>query len=58
MPEHFHLLMSKPEMKDVGTALQVLKQRVSHQARKILHPTLFQKTEKDDFMTTSTPAGE
>jgi REP element-mobilizing transposase RayT len=39
--------MSKPEMKDVGTALQVLKQRVSHRARKLLDPTLFQKREKD-----------
>jgi putative transposase len=47
MPERFHLLMSKPELKDVGTVLQVLKQRVSHQARKLLDPTLFQKKRKD-----------
>lgn len=40
MPEHFHLLISKPEIKDVGTTLQVLKQRVSREARKILDPTL------------------
>jgi REP element-mobilizing transposase RayT len=47
MPEHFHLLISSPEIGDPGRALQVLKQRVSHQARKILDPTLFQKKEKD-----------
>ncbi len=47
MPEHFHLLISSPEIGDPGKALQVLKQRVSHQARKILDPTLFQKREKD-----------
>ena len=47
MPEHFHLLISNPDIGDTGIVLQVLKQRVSHQARKILDPTLFQKTEKD-----------
>jgi putative transposase len=47
MPEHFHLLISKPEKKDVGTVLQVLKQRVSHAARKILDPTLSQTKGKD-----------
>jgi putative transposase len=47
MPEHFHLLISKPDRRDVGTALQVVKQRVSHEARKIIDPTLFQKKEKD-----------
>jgi REP-associated tyrosine transposase len=51
MPEHFHLLISKPEVGDVGKVLQVLKQRVSHRARKILDPTLFQKKEKDGAPT-------
>ena len=51
MPEHFHLLISSPEVGDPGKALQVLKQRVSHQARKILDPTLFQKKEKDGAPT-------
>ncbi len=51
MPEHFHLLISSPEVGDPGKALQVLKQRVSHQARKILDPTLFQRKEKDGAPT-------
>ena len=51
MPEHFHLLISKPEIRDTGTVLQVLKQRVSHEARKMLDPTLFQKKEKDGAPT-------
>ena len=53
MPEHFHLLISSPEVGDPGKALQVLKQRVSHQARKIFDPTLFQKREKDGAPTVS-----
>lgn len=40
MPEHFHLLISEPEIGDPGTVLQVLKQRVSHQGLRLLHPTL------------------
>ena len=33
MPEHFHLLMSKPEIGDPSKVMQVLKQRV---ARRLL----------------------
>ena len=51
MPEHFHLLISSPEVGNPGKALQVLKQRVSHQARKIFDPALFQKKEKDGAPT-------
>ena len=51
MPEHFHLLVSTPEVGDPGKFLQVLKQRVSHEAHKILDPTLFQKKEKDGAPT-------
>jgi hypothetical protein len=47
MPEHFHLIIGRPEVGDTGKVLQVLKQRVSHGARKILGPTLSQKTGKD-----------
>ena len=47
MPEHFHLLISNPEVGDAGKVMQVLKQRVSHQAWKIRHPTLSQKKGKD-----------
>jgi len=46
MPEHFHLLISNPEVGDTGKVLQVLKQRVSHLARKILYPTLSQRKGK------------
>jgi putative transposase len=56
MPEHFHLVISNPEVGDVGKVLQVLKQRVSHRARKIRYPTLFQKKEKDGAPTL--PVGE
>ncbi len=35
MPEHVHLLVSEPEVKDLSTVMQVLKQRVS---RKLLEP--------------------
>jgi len=55
MPEHFHLLISKPEIREVGTVLQVLKQRVSHEARKRLDPTLFQRKEKDGAPTSLDP---
>jgi len=51
MPEHFHLLISNPELGDTGKALQVLKQRESHLARKILYPTLSQKKGKDGAPT-------
>jgi len=51
MPEHFHLLISNPEVGDAGKVLQVLKQRVSHQAWKIINPTLSQKTGKDGAPT-------
>jgi putative transposase len=51
MPEHFHLLISNPDVGDTGKVLQVLKQRVSHQACKILHPTLSQKKGKDGAPT-------
>ena len=51
MPEHFHLLISNPDVGDTGKVLQVLKQRVSHQAWKILGPTLSQKTGKDGAPT-------
>lgn len=44
MPEHFHLIISRPEVGDTGKVLQVLKQRVSHAARTILGPSLSQKT--------------
>ena len=39
MPEHFHLLIGEPETGNPGTVMQVLKQRVSHQGLKLLHPT-------------------
>ncbi len=39
MPEHFHLLIGEPETGDPGMVMQVLKQRVSHRALKIVHPT-------------------
>src|SRR5271157_1779018 len=48
MPEHFHLLMGKPEVGDPSTVLQVLKQRVSRRALEIVDPTLSQKQRKDD----------
>jgi len=51
MPEHFHLLISNPDVGDIGKVLQVLKQRVSHQVWKILHPTLSQKKGKDGAST-------
>ena len=51
MPEHFHLIISKPEVGDTGKALQVLKQRCVASARKILGPTLSQKTGKDGAPT-------
>jgi putative transposase len=43
MPEHFHLLIGEPETGDPGTVMQVLKQRVSHQGLKILHPNKITK---------------
>jgi putative transposase len=39
MPEHFHLLISNPEVGDTGKVLQVLKHRVSHRAWNIMNPT-------------------
>jgi REP element-mobilizing transposase RayT len=33
MPEHFHLLVSKPRLAKLSTAMQVLKQRVSRRCR-------------------------
>jgi REP element-mobilizing transposase RayT len=51
MPEHFHLLISRPESKDTGIVLQVLKQRISHQARNSLDPTLSQHRGKDGAPT-------
>jgi putative transposase len=57
MPGHFHLLISNTETGDTGKVLQVLKQRVSHRARKILDPTLFQKTEKDGTPTSLDVSG-
>ena len=51
MPEHFHLLISNPDVGDTGKAMQVLKQRVSHRARKILGPTLSQRRRKDGAPT-------
>jgi putative transposase len=47
MPEHFHLLISKPEVGDPSIALQVLKQRVSRKALGSLSPTLSQDRRKD-----------
>jgi REP element-mobilizing transposase RayT len=55
MPEHFHLLVSNPEKGNTGTVLQVLKQRVSHEARKILDPTLSQHQGKDGPPTSLNP---
>jgi REP element-mobilizing transposase RayT len=34
MPEHFHLLISEPAKRNVATAMQVLKQRVSRRCRR------------------------
>jgi putative transposase len=34
MPEHFHLLVSEPDQKDLSVVMQVLKQRVSRRLRK------------------------
>jgi putative transposase len=51
MQEHFHLLISNPEVGDTGKVLQVLKQRVSHRAWKIMNPTLSQKKGKDGAPT-------
>ncbi|HZQ92040.1 MAG TPA: transposase [Terriglobales bacterium] len=34
MPEHFHLLISEPEVGNPSTVLQVLKQRVARRARR------------------------
>ncbi len=51
MPEHFHLLISDPGKGDPGTALQILKQRVSHEALKIIPPTLSQKKGKNGAPT-------
>ena len=52
MPEHFHLLMSKPEVGDPSVVFQVLKQRVARQGlknltRTVSSLTLSQKTGKD-----------
>ena len=52
MPEHFHLLISKPEVGDPSVVLQVLKQRVARRGLKIIalgmsSPTLSQKMGKD-----------
>jgi putative transposase len=46
MPEHFHLIISNPDLGNAGKVLQVLKQRVSHRAWKILGPTLSQNRRK------------
>ena len=44
MPEHFHLLMSEPEIGSPSLVLQVLKQRVARQVnRRHLFPTLSPK---------------
>ena len=51
MPEHFHLLISNPEVGDTGKVLQVLKQRMSHRTWKILSPTLSRKMGKDGAPT-------
>ncbi len=51
MPEHFHLLMTKPEIGNPSTVLQILKQRVARYGLKILPPTLSQKTRKNGAPT-------
>jgi len=56
MPEHFHLLISKPEVGDPSVVLQVLKQRVAHRGLKIIaprfcSPTLSQRMGKDGAPT-------
>ena len=38
MPEHVHLLVSEPESSSLATAIQLLKQTSSRQARKPCHP--------------------
>ena len=38
MPEHVHLLVSEPESSSLATAIQLLKQSSSRQARKPCHP--------------------
>jgi len=59
MPEHFHLLMGKPEVGDPSTVLQVLKQRVSRRALEIVDPTLSQKQRKDGApIADAVPAAE
>ena len=40
MPEHVHLLISEPERKTLGIALQMLKQAVSQASRQIDAPFL------------------
>jgi putative transposase len=47
MPEHFHLLLSEPEVGDPSTVLQVLKQRVAHRALQIIDPTLSHRQRGD-----------
>ena len=51
MPEHFHLLIGRPETGDPGTVLQVLKQRVARKALEIVGPTLSQRRRKDGAPT-------
>jgi putative transposase len=52
MPEHFHLLISKPDVGDPSIMLQILKQRVARRGlrsmtRTVSPPTLSQKMGKD-----------
>ncbi len=56
MPEHFHLLISKPGIGNPGLVLQVLKQRVGRRGLKIMGqrvapPTLSQTMGKDGAPT-------
>ena len=43
MPEHFHLLISEPQVGTPSTVMQVLKQRFSRQMSKELAPPVWQK---------------
>ena len=41
MPEHFHLLISEPEVGDPSVVMKVLKQRSSRKLRSVLEPHCF-----------------
>jgi putative transposase len=43
MPEHFHLLLSEPQVGTPSTVMQVLKQRFSRQISKQVTPPIWQK---------------